>query len=66
MRRLTLPIVALALTVIVYGLYVLSLANLDVFPEFSPSQVVIQTEAAGLSAELVERQVSQPILYSKI
>jgi CzcA family heavy metal efflux pump len=54
-------VVALALTVVVYGFYVLSLANLDVFPEFSPSQVVIQTEAPGLSAELVERQVSQPI-----
>ena len=47
-------VVALALTIIVYGLYVLSRANLDVFPEFSPSQVVIQTEAPGLSAELVE------------
>src|SRR5262249_29837238 len=54
-------VVALAVTIIVYGFYVLSLANLDVFPEFSPSQVVIQTEAPGLSAELVERQVSQPI-----
>jgi CzcA family heavy metal efflux pump len=54
-------IVALALTVIIYGLYVLTRANLDVFPEFSPSQVVIQTEAPGLSAELVERQVTQPI-----
>ncbi|HTT40499.1 MAG TPA: efflux RND transporter permease subunit [Burkholderiales bacterium] len=54
-------IVALALTVIVYGLYVLTRANLDVFPEFSPSQVVIQTEAPGLSAELVERQVTQPL-----
>ena len=54
-------VVSLALTVIIYGLYVLSRANLDVFPEFSPSQVVIQTEAPGLSAELVERQVSQPI-----
>ena len=54
-------IVALALTVIIYGFYVLSKANLDVFPEFSPSQVVIQTEAPGLSAELVERQVTQAI-----
>ncbi len=54
-------VVALALSVIVYGLYVLERANLDVFPEFSPSQVVIQTEAPGLSSELVERQVSQPI-----
>jgi len=54
-------VVALALTVILYGVYVLGRANLDVFPEFSPSQVVIQTEAPGLSAELVERQVTQPI-----
>jgi CzcA family heavy metal efflux pump len=54
-------VVALALTVMIYGLYVLTQANLDVFPEFSPSQVVIQTEAPGLSAELVERLVTQPI-----
>ena len=54
-------VVALALTVVAYGLYVLTRANLDVFPEFSPSQVVVQTEAPGLSAELVERQVTQPI-----
>jgi CzcA family heavy metal efflux pump len=54
-------IVALALTIVLYGFYVLTRANLDVFPEFSPSQVVIQTEAPGLSAELVERQVTQPI-----
>src|SRR5215470_9716998 len=54
-------VVALALTLIIYGTYVLTRANLDVFPEFSPSQVVIQTEAPGLSAELVERQVTQAI-----
>lgn len=54
-------IVALALTIVVYGLFTLSRAHLDVFPEFSPSQVVIQTEAAGLPAELVETQVTQPI-----
>ncbi len=54
-------IVALALTIVAYGLFTLSRAHLDVFPEFSPAQVVIQTEAPGLSAELVESQVSQPI-----
>jgi CzcA family heavy metal efflux pump len=54
-------VVALAVTLIIYGTYVLTRANLDVFPEFSPSQVVIQTEARGLSAELVELQVTQPI-----
>lgn len=54
-------VVALAVSVMLYGLYVLGRANLDVFPEFSPAQVVIQTEAPGLSSELVERQVTQPI-----
>lgn len=54
-------VVALALSIMGYGLYVLGRANLDVFPEFSPAQVVIQTEAAGFSSELVERQVTQPI-----
>jgi CzcA family heavy metal efflux pump len=54
-------VVALALTVVVYGIYVLGRTNLDVFPEFSPSQVVIQTEAPGFSSDLVERQVTQAI-----
>lgn len=54
-------VVALAATVIGYGIYTVSRANLDVFPEFSPSQVVLQIEAPGLSAELVETLVSQPI-----
>ena len=46
---------------VVYGIYSLSRSNLDVFPEFSPTQIIIQTEAPGLSAELVESLVSQPI-----
>lgn len=54
-------IIGLAMLVVLYGLYSLTRANLDVFPEFSPTQVVIQTEAPGLSADLVEELVSQPI-----
>ncbi|MFM9912354.1 MAG: efflux RND transporter permease subunit [Methylophilaceae bacterium] len=54
-------IIGLALLIVFYGLYSLTRANLDVFPEFSPTQVVIQTEAAGLSADLVEQLVTQPI-----
>src|SRR3990167_876730 len=54
-------ILGLALLVVAYGLYALTHANLDVFPEFSPTQVVIQTESPGLSAELVEALVTQPI-----
>lgn len=54
-------IVGLASLVVMYGLYSLSNSNLDVFPEFSPTQIIIQTESPGLSAELVESLVSQPM-----
>ncbi len=54
-------IVGLAILMVVYGLYGLTRTNLDVFPEFAPTQVVIQTESPGLSAELVETLVTQPI-----
>lgn len=54
-------VVALALMLVAYGIFTLQRARIDVFPEFSPAQVSIQTEAAGLSAELVETQVTQKI-----
>lgn len=54
-------VVALAVAVMVFGIVRMFEARLDVFPEFSPTQVVIQTESAGLSAELVETLVTNPI-----
>jgi CzcA family heavy metal efflux pump len=54
-------VVVLAATIVAYGAYTLSRANLDVFPEFSPSQVVLQIEAPGLSSGQVEVLVTQPI-----
>jgi CzcA family heavy metal efflux pump len=54
-------IIGLAALVVLYGIYSLTHSNLDVFPEFSPTQIIIQTESPGLSAELVESLVSQPI-----
>ncbi len=54
-------IIGLASLIVLYGIYSLTRANLNVFPEFSPTQVVIQTESPGLSAELVENLVTQPI-----
>lgn len=54
-------IVGLACLLVVYGLYGLTRANLDVFPEFAPTQVVIQTESPGLPTDLVETLVTQPI-----
>ncbi len=54
-------IIGVASLVVLYGIYSLTRSNLDVFPEFSPTQIIIQTESSGLSAELVESLVTQPI-----
>jgi CzcA family heavy metal efflux pump len=53
--------IGLALLVVMYGAYSLTQSDLNVFPEFAPTQVVIQTESPGLSASLVEKLVTQPI-----
>ena len=53
--------VTLGLIVVTYGLYVTTQTRLDVFPEFAPPQVVVQTEAPGLSSEEVEQLVTTPI-----
>ena len=54
-------VIGLACLIVIYGVYGLTRTNLDVFPEFSPTQVVIQTESPGLSSSLVEQLVTQPI-----
>ena len=54
-------VIALGMVVLGYGIYTASRSKLDVFPEFAPPQVVIQTEAVGLSPEQVEQLVTRPI-----
>src|SRR5438132_11544795 len=54
-------VITLGVVVLGYGIYTASRSQLDVFPEFAPPQVVIQTEAAGLSPEQVEQLVTRPI-----
>lgn len=54
-------VVTLSAVVLGYGLYVAVQTPLDVFPEFAPPMVVIQTEAPGLSPEQVEVLVTRPI-----
>lgn len=52
---------ALASLLVIYGGYRLGQAQYDVFPQFAPPQVVIQTEAPGLAPSQVERLVTTPI-----
>ena len=54
-------VIALACVSVGYGIYVLTRAKYDVYPEFTPPQVSIQTEAPGLSPEEVESLVTRPI-----
>lgn len=49
------------LVALVFGIWGAMRAPLDVFPEFVPAQVDIQTEAPGFSSEQVEELVTKPI-----
>ena len=54
-------VAALAALLLGWGGYRLATASLDVFPEFSPVLVVVQTEAPGYGAEQVELLVTVPV-----
>jgi CzcA family heavy metal efflux pump len=54
-------VLVLAALLLGTGLYATNQARLDVFPEFAPPQVVVQTEAPGLAPEQVEQLITQPI-----
>lgn len=54
-------VVALSSLLAAYGIYTLAYASYDVFPEFAPPQVSVQTEAPGLSPEQVEALVTRPV-----
>lgn len=54
-------VMVLAVLLAAYGAFVFQDARYDVFPEFAPPQVAIQTEAPGLDPEQVELLVTQAI-----
>lgn len=54
-------VLAGAVALVVYGVFALSRTGLDIFPEFAPKLVVVQTEAPGLTTEQVEVLVTQPL-----
>lgn len=54
-------VIGLAVALLAAGANALFRAKLDIFPEFAPPQVSIQTEAPGLSPEQVELLVTKPV-----
>ncbi|HUR59013.1 MAG TPA: efflux RND transporter permease subunit, partial [Opitutaceae bacterium] len=59
--RLRIVVLAVAVVVTVVGIRRAQHAAFDVFPEFAPPLVEIQTEAPGLSTEEVEAFITVPI-----
>ncbi len=54
-------VLLLAGLLIIFGFRAAVNAPLDVFPDFAPPQVIIQTEAPGFSSLEVEQQVTLPL-----
>src|ERR1700719_3051170 len=54
-------VTALACLIAALGLAALVSARLDVFPDFAPPHVLVQTEAPGLDATQVEALVTRPL-----
>ena len=59
--RLRFLIVVLALVLVGYGFTELRNMPVDVYPEFNPPIVEVQTEALGLSAAEVESLITAPM-----
>lgn len=59
--RLRVVVLAASVLLLIVGFRTLRHAPMDVFPEFAPPYVEIQTEAPGLSTQEVESLVSMPL-----
>ncbi|MBI3781664.1 MAG: efflux RND transporter permease subunit, partial [candidate division NC10 bacterium] len=59
--RNRLLVVVASVVLLIAGLFAVRRITLDVFPEFAPPQVVIQTEAPGLPPQDVELLITFPI-----
>ena len=60
LKNRVLVVVAL-IVLLIGGLFAVRWITLDVFPEFAPPQVVIQTEAPGLPPQDIELLITFPI-----
>jgi CzcA family heavy metal efflux pump len=59
--RMRVLVLALSIVLMIVGIQRARNAPLDVFPEFAPPLIEIQTEAPGLSTEEVESLISVPL-----
>src|SRR3954470_14287961 len=59
--RRPLMVALAAVLLLAYGVFALTRAKFDVFPDFVPAQAEVQTEAPGLTAEQVEQLVTRPV-----
>src|ERR1700752_1048463 len=59
--RLRVLVLALSIGLRIVGVRTAPRARLDVFPEFAPPLIEIQTEAPGMSTEEVESLISVPL-----
>lgn len=59
--RVRVVVIAIGAAIILAGVTQLRDAPVEVYPEFEPTRVVIQTDALGLSAAEVERSVAAPL-----
>jgi CzcA family heavy metal efflux pump len=59
--RLRVLVLALSIVLMIVGVQRARNAPLDVFPEFAPPLIEVQTEAPGLSTEEVESLISVPL-----
>lgn len=57
-------VLLISILLVVFGLYNVKQIPLDVFPEFAPIKVEIQTEAPGLSTEETEQLISIPLEHA--
>ena len=59
--KFRLLVIALAVALVAVGTVQMRDIPVDVHPEFTPTQVEVQTEALGLSAEEVEQLITVPL-----
>ncbi|MDH3307144.1 MAG: efflux RND transporter permease subunit [Acidimicrobiia bacterium] len=59
--RYRIIVLAISAVIVLAGAWQLRDAPIDIYPEYDPTMVVIQTEAVGLSAAEVERLVAVPL-----